>query len=88
MHLNPQQSSTRQRQGQRSRDRILTSLQSQSDQSREQLMQSTQLTYDQIRDQARNLCIEGLILSRIGAKGERRYSLQVVQCPTSGRTSA
>jgi hypothetical protein len=51
-------------------------------------MQSTQLTYDQIRDQTRNLCIEGQILSRIGAKGERRYSLAMSQRSTSRRTSA
>lgn len=39
-------------------------------------MQSANLTYDQVRDQTRNLCIEGLILSYIGTKGEQRYSLR------------
>jgi predicted transcriptional regulator len=76
MHLNPHQSSTRRRRGQNSRDRILASLQNQPDQNREQLMQSANLTYDQVCDQTRNLCVEGLILSHIGERGERRYSLR------------
>jgi predicted ArsR family transcriptional regulator len=86
MQLNPRQISARQRSGQHSRDRILASLQRQPDQSREQLIQSTHLTYDQVRDQTRNLCVEGLILSRAGDRGERRYSLPT-QC-TSFQGSA
>jgi predicted transcriptional regulator len=88
MHLNPQQSSTRQRRGQNSRDRILASLQNQPDQSRDQLMQSANLTYDQVRDQTRNLCIEGLILSHIGTRGERRYSLRVACQRSPQKTTA
>jgi predicted ArsR family transcriptional regulator len=86
MQLNSRQLSARQRRGQHSRDRILAALQRQPDQSREQLIQSTNLTYDQVRDQTRNLCVEGLILSRIGDRGERRYSLPT-RCP-SFQTSA
>jgi hypothetical protein len=44
-------------------------------------MQSANLTYDQVRDQTRNLCIEGLILSYIGTKGEQRYSLSCRRSP-------
>jgi hypothetical protein len=43
------------------------------DQSCDQLMQSANLTYDQVRNQTRNLCIEGLILSYIGTKGEQLH---------------
>ncbi|NJP12051.1 MAG: hypothetical protein HC866_23425 [Leptolyngbyaceae cyanobacterium RU_5_1] len=86
MLLNPNQRSTRLRNGQLARDHILAALQHQPDQSREQLIQSTHLTYDQVRDQTRNLCVEGLILSRIGDRGERRYSLPA-RC-TSFQTSA
>jgi hypothetical protein len=86
MQLNPRQISTRQRSGQHSRDRILASLQNQPDQSREQLILSTHLTYDQVRDQTRNLCIEGLILSKVGDRGERCYSLPT-RC-TSVQSSA
>ena len=88
MHFNPQQSSTRRRQGQQSRDRILAALRHQPDQSRDQLMQSANLTYDQVRDQTRNLCVEGLILSYFGFKGERRYSLQQTCLRSLHRTSA
>ncbi|MBW4554179.1 MAG: hypothetical protein KME35_24215 [Aphanocapsa sp. GSE-SYN-MK-11-07L] len=88
MHLNPQQSSTRRRRGQQSRDRILQSLQHQPDQSREQLMQSASLTYDQVRDQTRNLCVEGLILSDVGSRGERRYSLRRTCLRSLHKTSA
>jgi predicted ArsR family transcriptional regulator len=96
MHLNPQQSSTRRRRGQKSRDRILASLKHQPDQSRDQLMQSAKLTYDQVRDQTRNLCVEGLILSYVGSRGERRYALrqnrlqwpQASQRPLPHKTSA
>jgi predicted transcriptional regulator len=88
MQLNPEQQSSRQRRGKQSRDRILASLQRQPDQNREQLMQSANLTYDQVRDQTRNLCIEGLILSHIGTKGERRYSLQVACRRSPCKTSA
>ncbi|MFM7447590.1 MAG: hypothetical protein ACKO24_03200 [Leptolyngbyaceae cyanobacterium] len=75
MQLHTTSQNAHKRRGQQSRDRILASLQNQPDQSRHQLMQSTNLTYDQVRDQSRNLCVEGLILSRIGDRGERRYSL-------------
>jgi predicted ArsR family transcriptional regulator len=88
MQLNPRQPSNQQRRGQHSRDRILASLQNQPDQSRDQLMQSANLTYDQVRDQTRNLCIEGLILSHIGTKGERRYSLRVAYRKSPRKTSA
>jgi hypothetical protein len=88
MHLNPQQPSTRRRRGHNSRDRILVSLQQQPDQSRDQLMQSANLTYDQVRDQTRNLCIEGLILSHIGTRGERRYSLRAACRRSAQQTSA
>jgi predicted transcriptional regulator len=73
LHTTPQ--NVRKRRGQNSRNRILASLQDQPDQSRDQLMQSANLTYDQVRDQTRNLSVEGLILSRMGDRGERRYSL-------------
>jgi predicted ArsR family transcriptional regulator len=86
MQLNPRQISARQRSGQHSRDRILQSLQRQPNQSREQLMQSANVTYDQVRDQTQNLCVEGLILSKVGDRGERRYSLPT-RC-TSVQSSA
>jgi predicted transcriptional regulator len=88
MQLNPEQQSSRQRRGKQSRDRILASLQRQPDQNREQLMQSANLTYDQVRDQTRNLCIEGLILSHIGTRGERRYSSRVASRRSPHKTSA
>jgi hypothetical protein len=88
MQLNPEQQSSRRRGGQNSRDRILVSLQQQPDQSRDQLMQSANLTYDQVRDQTRNLRIEGLILSHIGTRGERRYSLRVACRRSPCKTSA
>jgi hypothetical protein len=81
MLLNSNQRSTRLRNGQLARDRILACLQRQPDQSREQLIRSTHLTYDQVRDQTHNLCVEGLVLSKVGNRGERRYSLPV-QCPS------
>ncbi|NJR56443.1 MAG: hypothetical protein HC768_18950 [Acaryochloris sp. CRU_2_0] len=73
LHTTPQ--NAHKRRGQHSRDRILAALQHQPNQSRDQLMQSANLTYDQVRDQTRNLCVEGLILSQIGDRGKRRYSL-------------
>jgi predicted transcriptional regulator len=88
MQLNPEQQSSRQRRGKQSRDRILVSLQHQPDQNREQLMQSANLTYDQVRDQTRNLCVEGLILSHIGERGERRYSLRQTCARTPRKNSA
>lgn len=86
MHFNPYQKGTRCLRGQNSRDRILAALQRQPDQSREQLIRSTHLTYDQVRDQTHNLCVEGLVLSKVGNRGERRYSLPA-QC-RSRQTSA
>jgi predicted transcriptional regulator len=88
MLFNPESSSSKKRRGQRSRDRILTSRQHQPDQNREQLMQSANLTYDQVRDQTRNLCVEGLILSHIGERGERRYSLRQTCARSPCKTSA
>ncbi|MBW4553867.1 MAG: hypothetical protein KME35_22585 [Aphanocapsa sp. GSE-SYN-MK-11-07L] len=88
MQLNSRQPSNQQRRGKQSRDRILAALRHQPDQSRDQLIQSANLSYDQVRDQTRNLCVEGLILSDVGSRGERRYSLQQSCLRSLHKTSA
>ncbi len=61
-------------QGQRTRSRLIQCLEENGEMSREQLV-NCGLTYDQVRRQTKNLCIEGMIKSRLEG-GKRIYQLR------------
>jgi hypothetical protein len=58
-------------QGRQTRSHLLQHIQPGEELSREQLQQRSGLTYDQIRRQTKNLCIDGVLKSRI--KGGKRW---------------
>jgi predicted ArsR family transcriptional regulator len=58
------------------RARILASLKAGDNLTREELMQAADVTYNQVRDQCRQLSMTGEIVSCLGERGERRYSLR------------
>lgn len=63
-------------QGRKTRSQLLTQIQPNKEYSREDLVNLSGLTYDQVRRQTKNLCIEGVIKSRIGEGGKRIYRLR------------
>jgi predicted ArsR family transcriptional regulator len=63
-------------QGRSVRARILETLQDGGEFTREELMQAADITYNQVRDQCRQLSMGGEIVSRLGERGARRYSLR------------
>jgi hypothetical protein len=62
-------------QGQQTRSHLLQHIQPGEELTREELQQRSGLTYDQIRRQTKNLCIEGVLKSRIEG-GKRWYQLR------------
>ncbi|HHP7245540.1 MAG TPA: hypothetical protein ACFE0H_12715 [Elainellaceae cyanobacterium] len=61
--------------GQRTRSLLLRHIHPNEEVSRDELVNRSGLTYDQVRRQTKNLCIEGILQSRI-ENGQRRYSLR------------
>jgi predicted HTH transcriptional regulator len=55
---------------------ILAALQGRDKVTREELMRAANVTYNQVRDQCRQLSMTGQIVSYLGERGERRYSLR------------
>lgn len=76
-------------QGQQTRSQLLQHIQPDEELTRDELIQRSGLSYDQVRRQTKNLCIEGVLQSRI-ANGKRCYHLrQSFINPVSGiRVSA
>jgi hypothetical protein len=68
-------------QGRAIRARILSALQGGDEFTREELMQAANVTYHQVRDQCRQLSMAGQIVSCLGERGERRYSLRQPALP-------
>jgi hypothetical protein len=61
-------------QGQKTRSRLLEHIAVDEELTRGDLCRRSGLTYDQVRRQTKNLCIEGVLKSRL-AGGQRYYSL-------------
>lgn len=62
-------------QGQKTRLQLLQHILPDEELSRDDLIQRSGLTYDQVRRQTKNLCIEGVIKSRLEG-GRRVYRLR------------
>lgn len=62
-------------QGQQTRSQLLAHIQPGEEYTREELVNLSGLTYDQVRRQTKNLCIEGIIKSRL-EDGKRVYQLR------------
>jgi predicted ArsR family transcriptional regulator len=65
------------RQGEQTRSQLLKHLQPHESLSRDDLVQRSGLTYDQVRRQTKNLCIAGILESRL-EQGKRMYQLKRV----------
>jgi predicted ArsR family transcriptional regulator len=63
-------------QGRAIRAQILAALQGGGEFTREELVQAANVTYNQVRDHCRQLSMAGQIVSYLGERGERRYSLR------------
>lgn len=61
-------------QGRKTRSQLLNHIQADKEYTREDLIRTSGLTYDQVRRQTKNLCIEGVIKSRLEG-GKRVYTL-------------
>jgi len=62
-------------QGRKTRSQLLAHIQPGEEYTREDLINISGLTYDQVRRQTKNLCIEGVIKSRLEG-GKRIYQLR------------
>jgi len=62
-------------QGQQTRSHLLAHIQPNEEYTREELVNLSGLTYDQVRRQTKNLCIDGIIKSRL-EDGKRIYQLR------------
>lgn len=63
-------------QGKQTRSRLLNHISPDEELSREDLVTRSGLSYDQVRRQTKNLCIDGVLKSRIEG-GKRLYRLRV-----------
>ena len=62
-------------QGRKTRSQLLAHIQPGEECTREELVNRSGLTYDQVRRQTKNLCIDGIIKSRL-EDGKRIYQLR------------
>lgn len=63
-------------QGRKTRSQLLNHIQPGKEYTREDLIKISGLTYDQVRRQTKNLCIEGIIKSRLEGGNESTYFAQ------------
>ncbi|MEP0913055.1 hypothetical protein NDI45_19260 [Leptolyngbya sp. GB1-A1] len=62
--------------GKQTRSQLLAALRTQDGLTRNELVAASGLTYDQVRRQTKNLCIDGVIESRLDGMGSRRYFMK------------
>lgn len=63
-------------QGQQTRSQLVKCFDANNEFSRDDLVTLSGLSYEQVRRQTKNLCIEGVIKSRISTNGKRIYQLR------------